>query len=331
MRSQAILSGHYQNGFTLIELMISLVLGLLISAAVMQVFLTSQRVDRVQAGGSEIQDKAVFGLQAIESEVRLANLGNSGIPVDDKTAMGGIVFTAGDMSQNAVNLNTKVALATGYLTRSSGMSSTGNDAGRWHGYSNIAGVSSDQLTIQYTNTTEQTLHDCEGGEIAPNDRVIMRYFVVEDSTKTGTARKNLNLNCDAGRVQKNGDDYQIVDFGGERKGETIIQNIDQFNIRLGIQRSVTTNGNLSYEYADMKVDDYMSLTNKPYVTNVKIAIIAKSTANSPEDSAKDFTIFGETQKLKEQMNAPKYLRRVYETNVLLRNARIVRVFENINS
>ena len=61
-----------QYGFTLIELMISLVLGLLISAAVMQVFLTSQRVDRMQTAGSEIQDKAVFGLQSIEPQIRLA-------------------------------------------------------------------------------------------------------------------------------------------------------------------------------------------------------------------------------------------------------------------
>jgi len=45
----------YQRGFTLIELMISLVLGLLISAAIIQVFITSQRVDRVQSAGSEIQ------------------------------------------------------------------------------------------------------------------------------------------------------------------------------------------------------------------------------------------------------------------------------------
>ena len=65
-----------QQGFTLIELMISLVLGLLISAAVIQVFVTSQRVDRIQTAGSEIQDKAVFGLQSIEPQIRLANLGN---------------------------------------------------------------------------------------------------------------------------------------------------------------------------------------------------------------------------------------------------------------
>lgn len=446
---------YCQQGFTLIELMISLVLGLLISAAVMQVFLTSQRVDRIQTAGSEIQDKAVFGLQSIEPQVRLANLGNSGVPLDDKTAMGGIVLTAGNsddddnddnkdepednenqndnltkderkrkrkLEQAADKLekkaqeldkkaqekeneaqkkdkegktkdaiakrreaaekraeaaekrkeaaqkraeaaqigqnksstansnksglsssnssqekpitstglfNIKVAggLDSGYLTRSSAMESTGQEAGRWKGLSNT-NVKSDQLTIQYTNTTGKILFDCEGKEIEPNERVIMRYFVVEDEIKTKQDRKNLNLNCDAGRIEKYSNEFDLEDFGGSRTGQTIIQNIDQFNIRLGIQRSVVNNGNPSYEYADMTVAEYMALTDKPYITNIKIAILARSTANSPENSAERFTIFGQEQSLKDQTNAPKYLRRVYESNILLRNARIMRVIDS---
>lgn len=310
---------YQQQGFTLIELMISLVLGLLISAAVMQVFLTSQRVDRVQTAGSEIQDKAVFGLQAIESEVRLANLGNSGVPINDKTAMGGIVLTAGDMSKNSVNLNTKPALDNKYLTQSLAQSK---------GVSNT-NISSDQLTIQYINTTGQALYDCEGSKIEPNDRVIMRYFMVEDSMETGKDRKNLN--CDAGRIKKEGNDYKIEDFGSGQTGQTVIQSIDQFNIRLGVQRSIVISGNLTYEYADMTVAEYMGLPDKPYITNIKIAILARSTANSPENSADEFTIFGNLQKLKSQDNAPNYLRRVYETNVLLRNARIMRVIDSSTS
>ncbi len=314
---------HYQRGFTLIELMISLVLGLLISAAVMQVFLTSQRVDRVQTAGSEIQDKAVFGLQSIEPEVRLANLGNAGVPLNDKTAMGGIVLTAGDMKATNVNLNTKNKLENKYLTQSS-------KANDWSGISNT-NKGSDQLTIQYTNTTGQTLHDCEGKPIIANERVIMRYFMTEDSVKTNLVRKNLNLNCDAGRIEKDGDDYVIKDFGSGQNGETLIQNIEQFNVRLGIQRSVVNNGNLTYEYADMTVAEYMALTDKPYITNIKITILTRSTANSPENSAESFTIFGENQTLKSQDKPPNYLRRVYETNILLRNARIMRVIDSSTS
>lgn len=219
-----------QYGFTLIELMISLVLGLLISAAVIQVFLTSQRVDRVQTAGSEIQDKAVFGLQSIEPQVRLANLGNDGVAINDVTAKGGVVLTASDDEAAGANVFTTVALEDEFLTRN-----LANDD-----LSNINGTPSDQLTIQYTNITGQPLFDCEGKEVAVNARVITRYFVA-DSGGTGDAnRKNLNLRCDAGRIKSDGTLTGFTD-----SGETIIENIDQFNIRLGVQQPVVTAGGAS--------------------------------------------------------------------------------------
>ena len=298
-----------QYGFTLIELMISLVLGLLISAAVMQVFLTSQRVDRMQTAGSEIQDKAVFGLQSIEPQIRLANLGNDGVPINDKTNKGGIILTAGKVDATDVNVAvTDGDKAAPYLTLS-GTSNVG-------AFLSNTDVFSDQLTIQYINTTGRELFDCEGEDIKLKDHVITRYFI----KKTGS---NLNLNCDAGRIE----DKKHKDFTDN--GVTIIENIDQFNIRLGVQQPATVAGEATYEYADMTVKEYMDLVGiKPNVVNIRVAILARSTANSPEASADKFLIFGKEQKLKTDSNAPKYLRRVYETNIVLRNARIMRIIES---
>ncbi|STZ07548.1 Tfp pilus assembly protein PilW [Moraxella caprae] len=64
-----------QQGFTLIELMISLVLGLLIIAAVGQVYVISVRTATVQEAGSSILDANVFGLQHIENNRLPAKLG----------------------------------------------------------------------------------------------------------------------------------------------------------------------------------------------------------------------------------------------------------------
>ena len=312
-----------QCGFTLIELMISLVLGLLISSAVIQVFVTSQRVDRIQTAGSEIQDKAVFGLQSIEPQIRLANLGNDGLAVNDTTAEGGVVLTASKNNNASVNVITKENLKKGYLTLSHDMQSGGDGAQRKGKLTNTD-IDSDQLTIQYINTTGRVLFDCEGQEIAVNARVISRYFIIQDSVKTRKDRKNLNLNCDAGRIVNN----EFIDFAGTDSGETIIENIDQFNIRLGVQRSLVANGVLTYQYADMTVKDYMEISGKkPDITNIRIAILARSTANSPEDSTDKFEIFGVTQTLKHKEDSPNYLRRVYESNILLRNARVMRVID----
>ncbi|ALF59952.1 PilW family protein [Psychrobacter urativorans] len=307
---------RHQRGFTLIELMISLVLGLLISAAVIQVFITSQRVDRIQTAGSEIQDKAVFGLQTIEPQIRLANLGNDGVAINDTTAMGGVILTVGKEDATNVNAAVKNGDTSGnFVTRTVATSPAT--------LSNTD-IPSEQLTIQYVNTTGKELFDCEGVNIEPNAHVITRYFV---TTGTGTGngtRRNLNLNCDAGRIK----DKTAENFTDN--GQTIIENIDQFNIRLGVQQSVVTaSGKVSYEYADMTVAQYMALTDpKPPIVNIRIAVLARSTANSPEASAEKFIIFGEEQTLKTQGNAPKYLRRVYESNILLRNARVMRIIDN---
>ena len=315
----------YQQGFTLIELMISLVLGLLISAAVIQVFLTSQRVDRIQNAGSEIQDSAVFGIQSIEQQLRLANLGNDGVPLNDKTALGGVVLTASVTNADAVNVITSTQLEKGYLTRSHDMDSAGG-IHKWDGSLSNTGEKSDQLTFQYTNTTGQILYDCEGEKIELNERVISRYFLTEDTVKTNKDRKNLNLNCDAGRIASNG---VLTNF--MEAGQTIVKNVDQFNIRLGVKNSVVNSGVASYGYTETSVKDYMNLTTeKPYITNIKVALLTRSKSNSPDDSASTFNIFSTTQTLKPETNAPKYLRRVYETNTLLRNARIVNVINSVS-
>ncbi len=312
-RSTLRISYKNQQGFTLIELMISFVLGLLISAAIIQVFLTSQRVDRIQTAGSEIQDKAIFGLQSIEPQLRLANLGNDGMAINDTTAMGGVILTVGNKDATNVNIAVKdgnQAQAGDYVTRSVILTNTN--------------IPSDQLTIQYTNTTGRELFDCEGKDIEPNAHVITRYFITDGKGAGRNARKNLDLNCEAGRIASDG---TLTDFSGA--GVTIIEKIDQFNIRLGVQRTSVVGGDLTYQYADMTVKDYMALAGeKPNITNIRLAILARSTANSPDASAETFTIFGDLQTLKSQTNAPKYLRRVYESNVLLRNARVMRVIDS---
>ena len=302
----------YQQGFTLIELMISLVLGLLISAAIIQVFVTSQRVDRIQTAGSEIQDKAVFGLQSIEPQIRLANLGNDGVAINDKTLNGGIILTVGN--KDATNVNAAVKdgdKASDYVTQTTAALTNTN-------------IPSDQLTIQYINTTGRKLYDCEGQKINLDEHVVTRYFLKEGSITEGSTQKNFNLNCDAGRIENK----EVKDFTDN--GQTIIENVDQFNVLLGVQKSVTSvDDKLSYEYADMAVNDYMRLSDpKPPIVNIRIAILARSTANSPEASGEKFLIFGEEQTLKTQTNAPKYLRRVYESNILLRNARVMRIIDN---
>lgn len=305
------------SGFTLIELMISLVLGLLISAAVIQVYIISTRTVTVQQGASEVQDTTIFALQTLEDKIRIANLGNPIINVNDTTKNGGIVLT-GDNLGNSSYAN------TGYLTVSAGQTGTKGVNG-WTGISNT-NVASDQLTIQYRNITPNNLFDCEGKEISAgsSDWVIERYFVRPVTGRTAiTGSQNLVLACDAGRLNTAG----VVSGLGE-SGEVIIPSIDQFKVLLG---TLTDVNNLTYLPSSTYLEVDKPLTgDKPAITTVKIGVIVRSSTPLISSVDKtDFNIFGTSQVLKTETT--KYYRRSYESTNLLRNARVMSVTGMLSS
>lgn len=63
---------HHQAGASLVELMIALVLGLLVTAAIYQVFLSNQQTQRMQQALSHIQENGRFALDMISRDIRHA-------------------------------------------------------------------------------------------------------------------------------------------------------------------------------------------------------------------------------------------------------------------
>ena len=323
------MNGH-QPGFTLIELMISLVLGLIVSAAVIQVYLINVKTSSIQASGSELQDASVFGLQQLEKSIRLANLGNPTTRIDGTTLNGGIVLTG--MNIGIANPNPKEPNPypnTGYLTRRAGDSTSGDNG--WTGISNT-NTDSDQLTIQYINITGAPMIDCEGATAAVNDIVIERYFVRQATGTTSTgAIKNLVLACDAGRVNKTGGIDGSMEANDSRQfgkaGQEFIVNVDQFKVLLGAQYTTGTNaGQLIY----LPSSAYSLITtDKAAITSVKIGLIVHGSTpiiGSAEQS--EFALLGQlpsNNKLKTDTSSKKKVRSTYETTTLLRNARVVNI------
>ncbi|MDN3454205.1 MULTISPECIES: PilW family protein [unclassified Psychrobacter] len=285
------------SGFTLIELMISLVLGLLISAAVIQVYLINTRTITVQQSASEVQDSAIFAMQSLEEHIRITNLGNPITSISDKTNHGGVVLTKN-------NLGSSNATDAQYFTASTGSTD-------WTGLSNIDGVGSDQLTIQYKNITSNILYDCEGSKIDANskDWVVERYFI----RLSGSTAGELALACDAGRVKDNG----VITSAFTGNGEIVVSAIEQFKVLLGTQTGVD-------ELTYLPAKTYLELTDKPAITTVKIGVIVRSDTPLIADADKEtFTLLGKEQTLKADSTRKKYYRRGYESTVLLRNARVM--------
>lgn len=68
-----------QDGFGLVELMVSVVVGLMAVLAIMSVFVTSESQKRTTTGGVDAQENALVSLVSIERDVRVAGLGIVGL------------------------------------------------------------------------------------------------------------------------------------------------------------------------------------------------------------------------------------------------------------
>lgn len=335
------------RGFTLIELMIALILGLLISAAALQIFYTSSVNSRRQEASSQIQDNATFSFSQMQQNIRRANYGAKSTSAHDEffmnhlTPQGGVVLTApagssgkwldGNLSGLVLN---SAAISSDLLSNSSSTTSI----------SNLNGIAnSDQLTIQYQSGQVGSF-DCEGDEIPENFYVIERYFVRMDSTVSPAASA---LAC-ASAIYKydetvagsaTGIDIKDYTVPGESTkkannlqgdGTVIIPNVDYFRVMLGVSESTGF-----ATYPEDSLIGYMAIPSAASLTtsladrrivSLQLGILARSdnpTATEQANNELRFTVLDKTNATLNSaaIAGPTYLRNVYETTVLLRNAR----------
>lgn len=323
-----------QHGFTLVELMISLVLGLLVSAAAIQIYMVSVRTGTTQSGAADLQDVSIFGIQGLEKELRIANLGstttlNTTTPgISNNTPDAGIVLSqANVMGVSATTFGDNLLTRTG---------NADNPATTGNGWKGVSGTNqqSDQLTIQYTNITGSDQVDCESFTVSVNAKVIERYFL-KAVTDSNSNVIGYSLRCDAGRVDSGRVDHAgtgvlaaapasgktpaIPGFGDA--GQEVMTNIDQFKVLLGVQSPA---GQLSY--LSPAIYNSLAPTSPIYrapIVAVKVGIIARSAkpivaSNIPTT----FSLFGVNNVV---ANNTSYLRRTYESTTMLRNAQVVKI------
>lgn len=329
-----------QVGFTLIELMIALALGLVISAAAMMLFLTASRSQALQQGQASLQDDANFGLNAIVQDIRLGNLNTVQSSINDLTTYGGIVFRS---SANKVNVSgieraslpislTGNTVVVNLLSRSHG--DTAGSAPQWTGVSNVNTYSSDQLTIQYVpqyikdDDDWYGGYDCEGQDLTfpvedPGDGkpfgrqvIVQRYFLrVDDNKNTNEPNAPLALACDAGHYSLDGGPTAITRFGDA--GQIILKRADHFRVLYGIQNGT------NYRYVDAKT--YLALPSpRPRILLVQLGILGRSNQSVGNDSSfsdtQSFQVLDQTVTVKKPAtNSPKYSRQVVTQTVALRN------------
>ena len=349
-----------QQGFTLIELMISLILGLLVSAAALQILYTNSLSSNIQSAGSNIVDTNTFGLDYLTKQIRKANYGilsSQSFFLNHRTPQGGIVLTAPDnltVFGNTVAGETVASNLRGLSKSNQQISDTllTRSASSLSG-SNVkfgsTALSSDQLTIQYKVSSDNQV-DCQSRNVMKDDYVIERYFVRDGGlacasaiyTYSETTAKKDATNQNAINIDKYKKPIKQSDGSFNRdtsdttqnlagSGEIIIPNVDYFRVLLGVSDSKNFSTNPStYKLTYMPIptpittvnaDPFPTLNNLRIV-NVQIGLLVRSDGSVTASKDPSFRVLDKTDiKLNDTSKNDGKMRRVLETTVFLRNAR----------
>lgn len=286
LRPQSLPSlSHSQQGYTLIELMISITLGLLITAAATQLLVTGSLTLSNQQASANVQDNSAFGMELMARQLRQTNAGNQSL-ISDGGTLNGIVFSPSDIAATAP-VNVPV---------------TGKAA---NNASSVDGKS-DQLVIQY-QVLQDGLRDCEGNTIAASDVVIERYFLRQDALSSETP-KPYALACAA---------FRLATLAGANtaQGSIIMSRVDDFSVVLG------TSNAAGWRYYDLKA--YQDLAGaKPDIRTVRLAALVRSSNIDPSTKgikkAATYAFLNETVAVPNPNDG--YARRVFMSTVSFRNS-----------
>lgn len=337
-------SSSLQKGFTLIELMVALTLGLILVAAAIQLFTGGLVSSHLQRANAEIQDSGVFGMDYVLRDLRLANVGNiNNLRIDDQTAYGGIVLT-GSTASNGSNVNFIPKISSSDYIADSLLSRGGTDtvsttANHWQGLSNVKNDSggtaqvSDQLTIQFIAPSD--MFNCEGVQVFAGDLIVQRYFLRVDANGTGST--DLALACDANTPAATAATVsaQPTIVGGlGTAGQIIIPRVDHFHVLL---KARDHQGNLAeytipqYRAAAAAARTAIPATETtpgqaaveaPRILAVQVSVLIRSTNNAKNNAVDPavatFVMLDQTVKATD--SSSRFLRRVYNSTVALRNA-----------
>lgn len=298
-------------GFTLIELMVALALGLLVIAAGLALFLNAQKTSNFQAGMSDVQQNSNFGLSMLTHDLRHANLNTpSSYKINNKVVGSGIVFSASNLP-SAVSAGTDVK----YFTIQ-GKAPDATNAAVDH--------QSDQITIQFKpDVRGANQFDCEGTQIVANRTYVYRYYLdkLPNNQQIPGSLDRYGLYCDSGYYTDSSTSVQNIGAGGQ----LVLQNVDAFKIRFLVKEAST--GHLRY----MTINDYLgsmpatvtSESNYNNIGAIELGLLVTSAqsigADQPLNTKMTYTIAGQTVTLKNNVNNGKYLRQDITQVVGIRN------------
>jgi type IV pilus assembly protein PilW len=278
------------KGFTLVELMVSLTLGLIIMLSAMQLLLTNQISFNLQSGMGNVQENGRFALDYINNSVRSAEYSQN---TSNPTV--GIITIQSELP----------GLPNNTLVTRNDLTSLGK------------GMSDQLVTRMWVSPTmiASNFRDCEGNAVAAQGFVVTRYFVRTDPV-TGS---NAALACDSGYYAVGA--ATVSNYGDD--GVVLLSTIDSFQIQLGVSAfPIPPLGQrVPIRYLTAQAYTNIVAASRPIVVSLRMALLVRSnekvstgfSATIPDVRVLEKTIVGS------DLN-DKFVHRVFNSTLALRNA-----------
>lgn len=281
-----------QRGFTLIELMISMAIGLLVAIAAVQLFVTALSSFNLQRGLSDVNENGRFGLDYIVRNVRVGQYSKSSLASDPTDSA--VVMTAAQLPGSP---------AGGF--------STNTDSGT------LGITSGDQLVVRRwvpASTTNE--RDCEGNIInagADGVYAVSRYFLKADGTNSASA-----LFCDAGTYAPTATSVTGYVSGTAGAGIVLLSAVDSFQVLYGVSAAVGSTVPVRY----VTSTQYLTLVPQPPIVAIRLGVLVRSSdgVGNLAVASPALNLLGVdiTTSAQDAANA-KIVRRVFINTVALRN------------
>jgi len=290
-----------QNGFTIIELMVALTIGLLVSLAAVNLFVSNQSSFNLQKGLSDVGDNGRFAMEFIAQQTRQAGY---------KPARSDIVTWP-----QLVTVATDLPSASGAgliisrdnlppLSASSGPNSQGG-IGR-----------SDRLTMQYFTPVDT--RDCEGDVVPADSYVVVRFFLRADNQAgTGSA-----LACEGGYHNQLAGPVLFNFNTTDTAGAVLLPAVNNFQVLIGIANTTAGACDPGCVQQYITIPAYAAIpAPKPPIATIRIGMLVSSlekAGNSLPAPAAAINVLTETIPVA-SIPVDNRVRRVFSSTITYRN------------
>lgn len=318
-----------QQGFTLIELMVSLTIGLVLVAVAVQLFMSGQVNYQIQQAASTVQDSGVFGLNNVTKNIRLANHGNGGA-MNDQSLYGGIV-----LSDQYIDVEkTLQGNLHGLKVQDTAIEGQNYISGSAITPSAFGSLKSDQLVVMYQAPMD--MRTCTGRQVRGPNRSLTElkkgWYVIEKYYVKKNADQSADLYCSDSvfiaqgestpqRLLDDDEDSFTIDDAetlmgdyGSNEGHLIARHVEYMRVQLMVRHQNQRTGTLdvaAYKALDLNADQ----TARPAIIGVNLAWLVRSSEKLPSSTQSHYQVLDKNIAVPDD----KFMRKIYSTTIALRN------------